>query len=381
MTGRRGSDRSQQGVVTRLAELSVVISTGVALISIFGNNDRFILAIGLPVLLFIAAGYFLARRLYSVITTTVTIAVGGLPDAGKTVYINVLCNRLTEGTASFLSFTPETQTAQRVFRTVGNIRKGRWPATTGSDRIDYYRGTVGYLNRSLLRILANGRQEFKVEFGDSAGENWERLASEAENKVEVRAAEGAASASDEPPVSRLVESNFFTYVGESDSLFYLIDISNLQSVLESTDDLLSTVTLLRATEGRRPGSRLEKPISVIFSKIDLLGKEERLGLERLFSSDFEYRADRKDGSGDLPAKLTSIAALKNFLDKQVASSAFFMVSALGEIESSRRPIEGITSRGRPDRRPLVDSTEGPLDWTFYVLRRFRLFRGRTTATW
>jgi hypothetical protein len=293
LTSSRGPVRDRQRLVTTLAELSVVASTAVALLSIFSNDRRFIIAVGLPVLFFGAAFVFVIRRLYSVITTTVTIAVGGPPGAGKTVYINVLCNQLTEGRSGMLSFIPETRTAQRAYRAVGNLQNGQWPSTTGSDRIDYYRRTVGYVRKSLLSILVNGRQEFKVEFGDSAGENWDRLASEADHRIEDDETNGS-------PVPRLIESSFFTYVGESDSVFYLIDTAlfwkSHNAVSESVDDLLSTITLLRAIEGRGPGGQLGKPISIILSKVDLLDMGDRHVLDKFISSDSYFPAEHEYAS-------------------------------------------------------------------------------------
>lgn len=375
MTSSRESDKGRQRLVTTLAELSVVASTVVALISIFGNDRVFIIAVGLPVLFFGAAIVFLIRRLYSVVTTTVTIAVGGLQGVGKTVFINVLCNQLTEGRSGVLSFVPETRTAQRVFRAVGYIQRGRWPSTTGSDRIDYYRGTVGYVRKSVLSILANGRQEFKIEIGDSAGENWEKLADEAVGEAIDRTED-----EDMSPVPRLIDSSFFTYVGESDSLFYLIDTGlfwkSHSMVSESVDDVLSTITLLRTVEGRGPGSRLERPISIVLAKIDLMDTKDRQVLERFISSDSYFPSDQYAPDAEFVFSLRHIDRLREVLANQVANCQFFMVSSLAAIQAAR-----VTDAVDEDLKSGRYSTELPLEWTFSTLRRLRLFRARIKATW
>jgi GTPase SAR1 family protein len=362
-----------QRLVTTLAELSVVVSTAVALLSIFGNDRTFIIAVGLPLLFFGAAIVLVIRRLYSVVTTTVTIAVGGSQGVGKTIYINVLCNQLTEGHSHALSFIPETRTAQRVFRAVGNLQQGQWPSTTGSDRIDYYRGTVGYNRNPIPAILVNGRQEFKVEFGDAAGENWDKLAGEAnrdeqEEQVDL-------------PGARLIESSFFTYVGESDSLFYLIDAAlfskSSNAVSESVDDLLSTVALLRTIEGRGPRSLLWKPISIILSKIDLLDEKSRDLLHRSIAigsparSEEDYQVDK-----EFARSLHHIRRLRDAMERQASNYKFFMVSSLAAIQAVR-----FTSTADDELKSDIFNIELPLEWTFQSLRKLRLFRARTRATW
>ena len=370
-----------------LAEIAVLASTTIALLSVFGVNRILIIAIAVPLVLLSGSLVILGRRLYSVTTTNVTIAIGGAPGAGKTVYINVLCGQLMEGRSSTLSFAPETQTAQRAYRTIGNLRNGVWPRSTGSDRIDYYKGTVDFVRKSLISVLLNGRQQFRVEFGDSAGQNWDRLADEADERDELRLTDSAS-------VPRLIESSFFTYVGDSDSLFYLIDASlfvrSPSKVAETVDDLISTVTLLRTIEARGLGAPLGRPIAIILSKIDTLHPSARSTLEELFTNDasFPAKAEHRqipqlsaDEQRNFLSNIRQIARMNDVLGRIAENYETFLVSSIEEASSTFSSLNSEEETySNYDSLPAKDATERPLEWAFWVLQKRQGFRAATKRT-
>ena len=373
---RRTPSRERVRSSTLIAEISVLLSTAIAVLS-FTNVDRqLIVALAIPAVLLIAAFFLISRRLYSVTVVNTTIALAGPPGVGKTVYINVLCNQLLEGSSHVLSFVPETQTVQHIYRTVGNIRDGRWPRQTSTDHIDRYKGTIGFNRIPLIRVMLNGRLEFEVEFGDAAGENWDELAKEAESRVIQPESQNGSSL-------RLIESNFFTYVGESDCLMYFIDASDFPKipsrVAECVDDLLSTLQLLRAVDGVRPGMALQRPIAIILSKVDALPSEYLDQLAKVISQ-FD-KGDVPDeesfGIDEIIPFFQSIEHLQRLvsvLSKQSRSYRLFLVSALAEATSGRTKnvIKGTSLRNWSEFR-----TQAPLEWMFQELWRLRRFRAAT----
>jgi hypothetical protein len=362
----RASQQFWITIVTLLASIGLIITN--TLRPAWAHNYTFV---AIPSFILLGATTLLiSRRLYSKITANVTIAIGGPPAAGKTVYINVLCCQLTEGESKSLAFTPETQTAQHVYRTIGELRTDQWPSATGADRIDRYRGTVALRRKSALSTLANGRTEFKVEFGDAAGENWLRLADEAEGRLSAQEVTSA-------PVPKIVDSSFLTYIGESDALFYLIDATLLKEestpISEITDDILSTITILRTAEGGRPGSSLLKPVAIILSKFDNLAIEEEKALAE-FTRTGRIFADLI--SSQFTENLELLSRLKEVLSRQVDDYGIFMVSSLIQIQTRYRRTRYFSVQDT-----TMISTEAPLEWAFQVLGKRRSFRSANDVTW
>lgn len=370
---------------TVFAEIAVLLSTIVAILSFTNINRQFIIVLVVPAILLAAALYLVSRRLYSVTVVNTTIAIAGPVGAGKTVYINVLCNQLLEGESPLLSFVPETQTVQHIYRAVGNLRSGQWPRPTATDHIDRFRGTVGFNRIPLIRVMLNGRLEFKVEFGDAAGENYKELAEEANARIIPSNPDNASYS------GQLIESNFFTYVGESDCLFYFIDAKDLfqnpSRVAEYVDELLATLQLLRAIDGVGPRMPLQRPIAIILSKVDEL-PHGYLDLIARTISDFEKNGARdshepiiSDGY-DLVEDISfrQLRRLMNVLSKQSRSYRIFLVSALAEATSGLP--ETVVKNSRLENWQEY-RTEAPLEWAFqelWQLRRFRAIAGGPSAS-
>jgi len=254
-----------------------------------------------------------------------------------------------------------------------SMRRGEWPAQTRSDKINRYRGKIAFNNRSLLSVLVNGRLEFEVEFGDAAGETWHELASEADAE---RAAEQSKQIEDSQ--LRLIESTFFAYVGESDSLFYFIDMENFviadpEKVTEAVDDLLSTIQLLRTIEGGGPLAPLEKPIAVILSKADMLSTNKLHEIKKIISD--ISRPPTGEGA-QFDASLRELDRLNTVLQRYSRSYRLFLVSSLAEDRTTREHQYSRTS-DRIDWESYSEfRTAIPVEWVFYRLWRLRRSKRR-----
>jgi hypothetical protein len=358
MVSKEGSDRRGDSRVRFLSEISALIASVAAIFATYVDLRSPLVVtslstvVGASLLLIVAA-----RRLYRVRTISITIALGGHKGVGKTAYVNVLMDQLMRGEGSEISFVPEAQTAQHVYQVMGRLRRGTWPPSTGSDNVSRYRGKIALARLSLSRLLLNGRVEFSLEIGDSAGENWEAVAEEYKESS--------------PP--RLIESTFFRYIGEeSDVLFYFIDSNTLISepwlVLEQVDDLLSTVQLLRTIQGGDPGRPLQRAVALIFSKADLLTSEQREAIRELlelgslkFSVDKHVDSQRYDAalSRGFSGSLYELERLVAILEKQLRSYKGFLVSAASATD---------LRRGELIENPLSDSgVDRPLAWTLEQL--------------
>jgi len=355
VNGRQRSQRDQANRwTTRLAEISVLLSTLIALLSIFSQDRPFLIAVVVPLVAFGVIAAFFTRRLYSVRTVTLDVALGGPPGAGKTVYVNVLCARLMEEDASGISFIPEASTAQFVYRTIGMLRKGEWPSHTSTDSVRLYRGTIGRTRQSSLSLLLNGRIEFDLEVADSAGEHWQELAHESvDPEIDV----GGVVKN-----TRLIDSTFFERVVASAALFYFVDarllFDNPSYGDETADDLLSTVQLLRVIQGVRPGDALRMPVAVILSKVDLLTEAEFDFLSGVFHREFRpTAASRIDTPDEASAIVRPIERLMTVLYQQLLYTRTFILSSTSESHVTR---VGSSSRG--------DSVVAPLRWSIEAVR-------------
>jgi hypothetical protein len=280
---------------------------------------------------------FAGRRVLEVRRIPVAVALGGAAGVGKTVFANVVCSRLSEGNSSWLAFTPETRTAQYVYRTISNLRRDQWPPRTGKDHIDRYRGVVSLPETGFVHRLLRGRTELELELGDMAGELWEEVGE------------------DDVHASRLIESTFFEYVAESNALLYFIDSSFLEAsperVSDYVDDLLSALQVLRSIEGRG-SSTLGKSVGLIFSKADLLSPAQNDALRRTFSLSRPSAGDAEVGAR-FEASLHRLEHLVAVLERQALSFEVFVVSALRSAEEM-----GL----RRAREELVEPVESPLEW-------------------
>lgn len=393
MARARGSSAPSGQFPTLVAFLSLIFSLLTVGLSIAGENIRgksaaTVIAVAAPIaLVFILAAIFLGR-LYRTIRVPVVLALGGPPGVGKTVFVNVLCSSLSEQESSMLSFLPETETAQQVYRVVGGLRQGVWPKRTTTDHIDRYRGKVGIRKgNSIVRLLLYGKLEFNLELGDAAGENWTSLAQESSSSLRREGDVGTSieidSGSCKPgkPVAKLIESTFFEYVGEADALLYFIgcDVirSDARAVSEFVDDLISTIQVLRIIEDRNPTDLLRRPVAVILSKSDLLTPAEYSILQS-----FVYLRDRSSNDGP---RLEEMQRADTFDDVSFAGS----VRQLEQLDAVLRrqcelyrtfivsSVDRVTDEGNPVMtRSEAPSVVEPIEWIFMDLWRRRRFRER-----
>lgn len=281
------------------------------------------ITIGVAFALFAVAVTLLVRRIQNPVTRTVTIALAGMPRAGKTVFVNVLYQLLMEGRSpTGLVFTPEAKTARAVFQTVRRLEDGLWPPATTSDGIFRYRGEIEEV-RSANRILntLRGRTIYSLELGDSAGELWQQLG------VDGRHLESDRNS----PTPYLVDSTFFEYVASSTALFYFIDVSqfadNSESVRESVEDLLSSVQLIKAS---RRASGGDFPVTLILSKSDALLASETEAIYATFryGSDFYVDDEVKRNLGpDFFESLRQVERAISVLSRISDNVGFSLVSA------------------------------------------------------
>ncbi len=335
---QRDDVRSSLYAAEIAAVIGVVISTVSVLGPVLGLERSTLLAVTFPVIVGVAFMLVAGRRVLMTRTIPARIAIGGSEGVGKTVYTNVVASRLAESESAILRFTPEARTAQQVYRVISDLRRERWPPSTGRDNIDRYRGKVELLYQPFYRRLIRGRIEFDLELGDSAGDLWDEVADPEPREL-----------------SRLIDSTFFEYVGESSALLYFIAADTLQKapdqVADHVNDLLSTLQVLRSIEPRGE-PQLTKPIGVIVSKADLLTTLELDALRGLFddvpSPDQELLAPR------FLASLERLEHLTIVMTRQVRSFDGFIVSALRAADLSagaRDPLAGV---------------EHPVEW---VIRR------------
>ncbi|MGN6663947.1 MAG: hypothetical protein ACTHK6_07075 [Solirubrobacterales bacterium] len=332
------ADRDER-LLNRLIEFAGLLAAAISVLAVLGLNRGTVIAIALPALL---ASFFLilaGRRLTTVRRIPVTIALGGSSGVGKTVFANVVANRLSEGDSRLLRFVPETRTAQRIYRVITDLRNGEWPANTGTDNIERYRGIVELDHQPLARRLLQGRLEFGLEVGDSAGELWDELGEESAGGSQ-----------------RLIDSSFFEYIGESSALFYFIDALSLRDepdqVANQVDDLLSTLQVLRSLE--RGGARLvTKPIALIISKADLIESKERSMLEHFLSA--EPQAKVLGSGGPFSASLEHLAYLDSVMERQAGAFRIFLVSSLRDSRRVLSEFEGSDVE--------ADDVVRPVEWT------------------
>jgi hypothetical protein len=332
-------DGRDERLLNRLIEFAGLLAAALSVLAVLGLNRGTVIAIALPA--FFTSFFFIlaGRRLTAVRRIPVTIALGGSSGVGKTVFANVVANRLSEGDSELLRFVPETRTAQRIYRVITDLRNGEWPANTGTDNIERYRGTVELAHQPLAGRLLQGRLEFGLEVGDSAGELWDELG---------ESASGGAQ--------RLIDSSFFEYIGESSALFYFIDALALRDepdqVADQVDDLLSTLQVLRSLE--RGGARLvTKPIALIVSKADMIGPDELSMLTHFLTA--EPQAKVLGSAGHFSTSLEHLAYLDSVMERQAGAFRIFVVSSLRD---SHRVLGGFEG-------PQVDVEDvvRPVEWT------------------
>ena len=168
MSDDRGRDAG--GSIDRYATLAqAVIAVASALALIFTVADRFAgnttalidVGIGALVVLYLVSVLWVARAMLRTRYYDFRIALTGQPGAGKTVFANLLYDRLMNGGDPDYRFTAESRSAIATYQAIRGISQDEWPPSTA-------RGSV--LQRDGL--LRHRRAVVDLEIGDSAGQRW-----------------------------------------------------------------------------------------------------------------------------------------------------------------------------------------------------------------
>lgn len=300
------------------------------------------------------AALFVMRTLGNPPPVTIQIALAGRPEVGKTVFANILFQRLMEGKTG-LRFTPESETVLSAFQTLRGIGRGTWPPSTPDGSIKPFKGSISIATSPLRRILSlfgltSGQRVINLTVGDSAGESWDQLSEVAEGEDSSRKARA------------LLDSEFMKYVVESNALIYMVDAGLLRykpaEALEAFNELRSTFQFLRSMSGAaKRGARYPAPILLVISKVDLLNASELRALQRI-----------SDEDDSLPPQfLRSLRELKTtveILDSQCRHFTFGAFSAACWLDiGAGNEFEAGLRRGYFD---LVDSDAIDPQWFEYL---------------
>ncbi len=237
------------------------------------------------------------------------IALVGAPQVGKTVYANVLYELLLDARApSGLRFVPESSSAKSVVAAIRGLSRGKWPKATRSDGVYQYRGSIERVGPTLFSRLWNGRQQYRLEIGDAAGELWTELA---ESDVE----------------DQILDSNFFDYAVESDVLLLFVSAERMTAdpsrVRPDVDDMVGILRLLSATRG---SDRPLPPVGIVISKSDLLDPQQRAWIMSLVENDVPLPHGQREGRfEEALAQLERLLGVATRLSPRVE---LFVVSSL-----------------------------------------------------
>src|SRR5260370_20519806 len=96
--------------------------------------------------------------------STLTFAVLGFPNSGKTVYITTLFDELQQGKSERLRLTPYgTDTVEEVTKNLNSLARGIWLPRTQVGNVFFFRAIVSVQDSLSSRI--------KLEIADFAGED------------------------------------------------------------------------------------------------------------------------------------------------------------------------------------------------------------------
>lgn len=266
-------NRQIDRVVAMVALSSLIAAISIAVVILFFalSNDGFSSdspawaapAFILWLLGLVGICYALLVSSRSVQRDTLSIALAGLPEVGKTVYVNMLFAVLMEGKSAELLFTPESRTARAVYQMTRRMRTNQWPSPTATSEVVLYKGTID-LRTDFFVKLVWGRKVLAVEIADAPGEIWEQSVQE---------------------TAGLIDSNYFDYVAASDAVFYFISsediLANPDRVEESVSEAIETFQLIRS-------ARSKTILVPIVSKADLLPIQVRKMLSELFDNSREF---------------------------------------------------------------------------------------------
>lgn len=221
----------------------------------FSKSEKFVIGVILVLSLvgMLAIFSFQFASLFVRHPATVTIAVLGLPAAGKSTYVNVLLHELQQNTPTGWQFHPYSlETIEHVTMTIKELVQGNWPQRTISETMHTYRA-----NLTVKGSFAKPVFRYKLEVADYAGEN-----------TEVMAANGPW----------LHHQDFFRYAVNADIVFILIDVTRLTDISVNAAQDAATIVMeyvsvlqtLAAHRGAQNFQLINSPVAVLFTKYDLI---------------------------------------------------------------------------------------------------------------
>lgn len=246
---------------------------------------------------------------------TLTIAILGFPNSGKTVYITTLFDELQQGKSKRLRLTPYgTDTVEEVTRNLNSLARGQWLPRTKSDNVFFFRAIIS-VRDTAARI--------KLEIGDFAGEDISEL---------------------QPSSDRwLHRSDYFKYVMDSDAIMLALDgemlgPEQIDSVDETVNAFIAAIQIVADNRGAVGNRRLRVPVALLVMKADLF--------------DDEYR-------NLITAKLNRLISV---CKERCLFFEFFFVSSTGPVRGNEPPV---------NRQPM--SVIEPLEWAIIRLTRSSVF--------
>lgn len=265
MTSRRKTDPFRSENVAIVVSF-VASGTALAIAAFSLNTNRsstLLISLSFALLLttFIAVGAIALQRRLTVRYAELRIAMTGQPGAGKTVFTNLLFERLMQADSDSIGFTPAARSALATHQVVRGLDQGVWPSRTSSGGIEQRDGIISVRGRrdgtplSSLRSLfepynspaSARRAEIRLEIGDSAGEYW----------VDIG----------EPSAGEYLE-----YVVSASAIVHVVGVDALMepdvgvSLRQDVRDLRLAARISPNTKG----SQGPKPLLVVVSKMDLL---------------------------------------------------------------------------------------------------------------
>jgi hypothetical protein len=188
----------------------------------------------------------------------------GLSDAGKTVFLNVMLDKLQrlfnayEGKGKFFVRYDDEETQNRVSDVTGRLRESKWPDATAKYEISHVTITCTDLGGKTV--------EKKLVYSDYGGEV---LAGLSPN-------ESDASSADPEAVDNLKKS-----VGSASKIMLVLDATMLGEKTGNERDKTFSRILRQLYEAVQNAQKAEK-IALIFTKGDMLDEETKNNAEKLF---------------------------------------------------------------------------------------------------
>ncbi len=184
--------------------------------------------------------------------TTLPLAIVGYPNAGKTVYLSVLFNELSQNKLNAIRFTPYgTETIENVATNMGMLLGGKWLPRTAAGSTFYFRGNIT-METELFGMV---RRSYKLEIADYAGEYTGELVAGSDRWLH--------------------KTDYFKQVIQSDGIFLAMDTDFLmtktrQQIEDMQSDFMAAIHVLAAEKGGTEIKKVSTPLALVFLKIDVI---------------------------------------------------------------------------------------------------------------